>query len=245
MTQIAANGQIFNYEEFGQGSKAPLVILHGWGRSGKEWERLAVELARWEDRKVYVLDLPGFGGSPLPRVENLAEYSQLVEDFCKYLELEKIVLVGHSLGGRVGIVLSSTTPTRVEKLILIDPAGIKPKSIKRGGLKLLAKLFGWMPRNWRQNLLRPVMDEDYRNTPALRALYRVVVREDLREYLPRIKSETTVIWGELDPILPLSLVDIYRKLLPNPKIRVVWGARHDPHLSHFEQILRILQEEIE
>lgn len=251
MTQIAVGHQLWNYQEIGSGARTPILILHGWGRSGNEWISMAQELSKWSGRKVYAVDLPGFGGSTLPKVKNIFEYSQLVAEFCRYMEMEKVVLIGHSLGGRVGIVLASNTPAcagrpaLVEKLILIDPAGVKPRSIKRVILKLVAELFSWVPSSIRAKVIGQVMDEDYRNTPALRELYRAVVGADLRQYLPQIKAETMMVWGELDPILPLTLIKIYAKLIRQSVTRVVWGAGHDPHLTHYEQTRRILQEAVE
>ena len=245
MTQVAVDGQIWNYREIGDGimlkdDNPPLLVLHGWGRSGDEWIQMAKDLGR----KAYVVDLPGFGGSSLPKVKNIFEYSQLVRGFCAYMNLNKVILVGHSLGGRVGIVLAAEQIDLVEKLILVDPAGVKPSSLKRSALGTLAKLFAWMPRTWRQQIVKPMMDVDYRNSPSLRGLYRAVVKDDLRKYLPRIKCKTWVIWGEKDPILPLSLTDIYKKLLPYPTARIIWGAGHDPHLSHYLVLKRILEEAI-
>jgi pimeloyl-ACP methyl ester carboxylesterase len=69
-----------------------------------------------------------------------------------------------------------------------------------------------------------------------------VVGEDLRKYLPKIACPTQVVWGEHDPILPLSLTKVYRDKLINVTVRVVWGAGHDPHLTHYDQTLAILQE---
>lgn len=216
----------------------PILILHGWGRNGNEWVQMAREL----DCRAYVVDLPGFGGSSLAEVKDIFEYSELVVKFCEYMKIEKIILIGHSLGGRVGIVLASKPPALVEKLILIDPAGVKPKSIKRTILKVMAKVFAWVPLKLRAKVAKLVMDEDYLNTPALRELYRAVVKNDLREYLPKIKCKTWVIWGDKDKILPLSLTDIYKKLLPCPVVRVIWGAGHDPLLTHYLVLKRLLEE---
>lgn len=245
MTQIAVGHQLWNYQEIGSGDGTPLLILHGWGRSGNEWMRMAQDLSAWSGRKAYVVDLPGFGGSSLPQVKSIFEYSQLVKDFCKYLEIEKVILLGHSLGGRVGTVLGSTSPALIVRLVLIDPAGVKPNSLKREILVLLAKLFAWVPHSIRQKIVGPVLDEDYRNAPALRDLYRAVVGEDLQKYLTKITCHTQVVWGEIDPILPLSLTKVYRNYLKDIVVRVVWGAGHDPHLTHYEQTLRILQEAVE
>jgi len=242
MTQVAVNSQIWNFQEIGNGKATPILILHGWGRSGNEWIPMANELSVRNGRKVYVIDLPGFGGSSLPRVSSIVDYSKLVADFLVYLDLDKVVILGHSLGGRVGIVLGAMHPNLVERLILIDPAGVKPKSLKRVLLQVIAKIFAWVPPTIRTKIIANMMDEDYRSSPALATLYRSVVGKDLRIYLPSITCPTTVVWGEHDPILPLALTKIYQKKLSDNKIRVVWGAGHDPHLSHPRQLDRILEE---
>lgn len=210
-----------------------------------EWQGIARELSHYSKQKVILLDLPGFGGSSSPRdVETIEEYSRIVLDFCDYMEISKMTVVGHSLGGRVGIVLSATT-TRIKKLVLVDPAGVKPRSVVRVALKYLAKIFGWVPVNMRRRLVGRLMDSDYHNSPALRQLYRAVVARDLRKYLSQIRCPVEVVWGEHDRILPLSLTKIYAKELSNRKIRVIWGGTHDPHLSQPEQTLKILEEAIE
>ena len=242
MNQVAVSGNIFSYGQFGDFENSPILILHGWGRSGQEWTQLGKELSAWNNRKVYILDLPGFGGSSLPNVSNIHDYSELVSEFCKYLDIKKVILIGHSLGGRIGIVMGANKDSILTKLILINPAGVKPVSIKRLVLRIFAKIFFWIPREIRNLILGRIMDEDFRNSPALQKLYRAVVGEDLRKYLPKIKCETVVIWGEWDRVLPISLLRVYRKYLKNRIVRVVWGAGHDPHLTQADQILRILQE---
>lgn len=245
MTQIALNGIVLNYMEIGVGKEAPLLILHGWGRSGGEWINIAQELSQWSGRKAYILDLPGFGGSSLPKIADIFEYSQFVVDFCEYLEISKVVLIGHSLGGRVGIVMASKHSQLVEKLVLVDPAGVKPKSLKRSVLKTFAKVFFWIPKNIKSKVLGKVMDEDYRSSPTLRELYRSIVKDDLKNILSKIKCETIVVWGERDRVLPVALVKIYRDKLSKHTIRLVWGADHDPHLTQYDQTLKILQEAVE
>jgi pimeloyl-ACP methyl ester carboxylesterase len=245
MTQVAVGNQIWSYQEIGTGNGTPILILHGWGRSGNEWIRMATDLSIWSKRCVYVVDLPGFGGSSLPKVKTIGEYSELVKDFCKYLEIDQIILVGHSLGGRIGIVLGATFPQFIERLVLVDPAGVKPRSLKRVILKSIAALFRWIPSGVRAKFVGKLMDEDYRNSPALRNLYRAVVGEDLKKYLPHIRCKTVLAWGEHDLILPLSLTSVYRRMLKDNKIRVVWGAGHDPHLTEYDQTLSIMQEAVE
>lgn len=239
--QWAVAGQVWNGVEIA-GKDSPIVLLHGWGRSSAEWVSFGTELNKVTGRTVYCLDLPGFGGSPLPQVNNMEEYAKLLISWMDYLKLEQIDLVGHSLGGRVGIVLGATNTKRIGKLVLIDSAGVRPWSLKRMLLKGVAKLFAWVPREARRKVTTRLMDEDYRNSPPLRSLYRAVVKSDLRPYLNKIKNETTVIWGERDPLLPLALTKIYQKQIMKVRVRVVWEAGHDPHLSHPREMMRILEE---
>jgi len=245
MVQIAVDGNILNYIEVGKGSATPVLILHGWGRSATEWQGMASDLASYSGRKIYILDLPGFGGSSLVSVKDIFEYSEIVQKFCKYLEIEKVIIMGHSLGGRIGIVMATEPFPLVEKLILVDPAGVKTKSIKRLALKSLAKIFGWMPTNLRRKLISGFMDEDYKNNPRLRTLYKAVVAHDLTNLLTKIECSTWIVWGEEDKVLPISLAKIYKRLIPNSLLRIVWGAQHDPHLTHYDQLKRILEEAVE
>lgn len=239
--QWVVRGQLWSGEEIA-GKGVPIIIMHGWGRSGAEWSRLGKRIAQVTGRMIYILDLPGFGGSSLPRVTTIEAYAELVKSWLDYINIKRVSLVGHSLGGRVGIVLAGTYPEQIEKLVLIDPAGVKPRSLRRKALKLGAKLLSWVPLAWRRHLSERVMDEDYRNSPTLRELYRAVVVRDLRIYLPKITVPTWVIWGEKDSLLPLTLTDLYKKLLPYPTVRVIWEAGHDPHLTHPEKLGRILEE---
>lgn len=244
MTQVAIQRAIYNYECVGSGDKTPLLVLHGWGRTGSEWREMASALAAAGGCKVYLLDLPGFGGSSKQNIKNIGEYSEQVVAWSKYIGIDKATVIGHSLGGRVGIWLAAHHPRFVEKLILVDPAGIKPSSIKREVLRILSKIFSFVPVGIRRIIARPVMDDDYRSNPELRELYRAVVASDLKGCLKEIKCRTVLLWGELDPILPVELTKVYRSKIRDITVRIVWGAGHDPHLSHFEQTLRILEEYI-
>jgi pimeloyl-ACP methyl ester carboxylesterase len=242
MAQVAVDKIVFNYVEYGDGKLTPALFLHGWGRSGTEWYKIAKGLSGLCGRKIFVVDLPGFGGSSLPKVKDIFEYSELLYRFCKYMGISKVMLIGHSLGGRIGLVLASKYPLFVEKLILIDPAGVKQTSIKRTTMNLVSKMFAFVPRSIRLKFVSGLMDEDFRNSPTTGDLYRAVVKHDLRSALPQIKCKTWVIWGEKDKVLPLKLTDVYKKLLTYPIVRIIWGAGHDPHLSHGVVLTRILEE---
>lgn len=240
MKQLAVDGAIWSYEEL-SGKGAPIVILHGWGRSGGEWRELGEHLNKRTGRQVLIPDLPGFGGSSLVQVNDIYGYTELLVKWLRYLTIERASFIGHSLGGRMGVVLGARYPTNVEKLVLIAPAAVKPLSLRRILLWPLRHMARVVPRVWREVVGRQLSDEDGRDE-SRRSLYKAVVKYDLKQILPTVSSPTLVIWGERDPILPLSLLASYKKRLPRVTPRVVWEAGHDPQLTHGRELTRIVEE---
>ncbi len=240
MKQVAVERIIWNYQEF-LGKGVPIIILHGWGRSGAEWKMLGEYLQKRTGRPVLIPDLPGFGGTSLVQVEDIYGYTEQLWKWLKYLKIKRASIVGHSLGGRMGVVLGARYPRLVEQLVLIAPAAVKPLTLRRIILTPLRLATRGLPRAWREHLGQAVSDVDGRDEKR-RALYKAVVKYDLSQELPHIQAPTLVIWGERDLILPLALLARYKNLLPNVRVRVVWEAGHDPHLTHLRELARIVEE---
>lgn len=241
MTQVAVDRLVWNYREI-KGSGVPIVILHGWGRSGAEWELLGKYLHEKTGRTVLIPDLPGFGGTgTYQNITDIYDYTKVLVSWMTYLDIKRASIVGHSLGGRMGVVLGARYHALVENLILIAPAAVKPMTMRRILLHPLRIISSLIPSIIRESVSRSVSDVDGQNI-KLRELYKAVVKYDLTNELAKIKASTLVIWGERDPVLPLSLLSIYKKYLQNASVRVVWEAGHDPHLSHFRDLSRIVEE---
>ncbi len=241
MTQVAVDKVIWSYSEI-IGKGTPIVILHGWGRTGIEWQMLGNHLNEKTGRPVLIPDLPGFGGTGLyQNVTDIYDYTKALVGWLSYLDIKRASIIGHSLGGRMGVVLGAIYPTLVENLILIAPAAVKPMTLRRIILRPLRSISRLIPGKIREYVSRGVSDVDGQNI-KLRDLYKAVVKYDLMHELAKIKSPTMVIWGERDPILPLGLLSIYKRQLPSARVRVVWEAGHDPHLTHFRDLSRIVEE---
>ena len=113
-----------NFHYTVQGEGAPIILMHGWGCNLTTLQ--SVEKVAMENHTVYNVDFPGFGESQEPsQVWGVEEYTQLIEQFVKAENIENPILLGHSFGGRVGILYSSRN--KVNKLILVDAAGVKPR----------------------------------------------------------------------------------------------------------------------
>lgn len=113
------------FEEFGNPDNRPLIILHGFFASSRNWRQTAQRLA---DRfHVYVPDMRNHGTSPH---HPLMDYPVMAADLLRFMDergLETAGLLGHSMGGKVAMWLALTAPGRVDKLIVADIAPVSYK----------------------------------------------------------------------------------------------------------------------
>ena len=103
-----------------------MLFLHGFGGSIKSFEGLQNSLS--SSINTINLDLIGFGKSSKPPSHfSIYDYAEIVYQFLKMLNITKVTIVAHSFGGRIAIILASKYKELVQKLALIDSAGLKPK----------------------------------------------------------------------------------------------------------------------
>ena len=121
---IEVDGLRIFYEVEGVGET--VVLLHGWGGQAVSFKPVFDYLV--SGYKAYALDLPGFGSSDLPPCPwGADDYALFVSAFFTKLGVSKASIIAHSFGGRIAIVLAAKHPEKVNKLILVDSAGIKPR----------------------------------------------------------------------------------------------------------------------
>lgn len=224
-----------NYEVLGTGKKN-LLILHGWGGSLSEWLPVAENLK--DKYKVWLLDFPGFGASPRP-VEDwgIYEYAKLTAEFMKSAGLARPIILGHSFGGRVAVLL------KAGKLILLDAAGVKMKKLKSALAGVVFDVLGPFKKYVPQNFKNLFGSADYKSSGPMRKIFVKTVNQDLTNEMSKVTCQTIIVWGEKDLVLPLSQAMTIKNLIKGSVLRVVWGADHWPHLSKPDQFMEILEEE--
>jgi len=114
------------YWHIGKGDRPTLVFLHGFGDSKEGFFHAAWNLKKNYD--LIILDLPGFGESErnISHCHTLSQYSQWLHDFFDHIGIKQFYLAGNSLGGGISAQFAIDFPEMVEKLILIDAAGVVP-----------------------------------------------------------------------------------------------------------------------
>lgn len=238
------NGLNISYQVAGEGDV--VLLLHGWGAEAASFQPVFQWLA--QSHKVYALDLPGFGKSQMPPTAwATSEYAQFVTAFLTKFRIPKAHLIGHSFGGRISIILAAEHPERVDKLILVDSAGIKPRRTAkyyfRVGIAKTGKLLRRCGKygNYLANAVaQRTGSKDYQEAGDMRATLVKVVNQDLRPLLPRIAAAALLIWGENDQDTPVSFGKIMEKEIPDAGLVILKEAGHFSYLDQFPQFCRIV-----
>jgi pimeloyl-ACP methyl ester carboxylesterase len=234
MSNINIDNLNIHYELTGSASGKHIILLHGWGSNAAAFAFIIQALK--ENFNVYAIDFPGFGESPPPsEVWGVEDYTQFLESFVKKLEIKNPILLAHSFGGRVALLYSSRN--EVNKLILVDAAGIKPTHSPKYYLKVYAyklskKILPFIIGKKRataqiEAYRQKSGSSDYNQAKGImRNILVKVVNEDLKRVMPDIKAPTLLIWGENDTATPLKDAKIMEKLIPDAGLAVLKGAGH-------------------
>jgi pimeloyl-ACP methyl ester carboxylesterase len=238
------------YEVQGQGD--PVILLHGWGVDSGSLRDVSTLLKEQTKSRIYTLDLPGFGFSDTPKNSwSVDNYVNLVLLFMEKMNISKALLFGHSFGGRIAIKLAANHPNYVDRLILVDSAGILPKRtagyyIKVSVAKFIKRSINLFPILDKTSLYRLIYSklgsEDYIRSGSLRDTFVKVVNEDLKSFMPRINCKTLLIWGERDESTPVSDAIEMRNLIPNSTLHIIKNAGHFSFLDNFQEFSLILLE---
>jgi len=227
-----------NYKIMGEGF--PFLILHGWGGSSGSWTEVQKSISS-KGYQVIALDLPGFGKTPSPVMPwELNDYSAFVLDFIKKLKLEKIILLGHSFGGRISIKLVSHYPDKVKFLILCDSAGIKRKYNFR---QIIAFYFAQVGNFIFSNRFLRRFEDTARNifyiiirqrdyikvNGAMKETFKKIVDEDILPNLPKIDTKTLIVWGGNDRAVPVEDAFLINKGIKNSILEIIPQVGHTPN----------------
>lgn len=209
------------------GSGAPLVLIHGLAGSHGWWrftlEAFAAEFA------VHVPELVGFGRTgavrPFPTIGGMAD---VLASWMDALSLERVHVVGHSMGGQIALHLAARHPQRVARLVLVSSTGI-PRPFRVTDLaRLAAELIP--PRAWGSRSFLPVIARDAVSAGprVLWSALRNLLIDDVRPLLPHIEAETLLVRGELDPLIPRAHALELARGIRRARLAVTEGAAHNP-----------------
>jgi|SRR5579859_2716091 len=228
--------------------KTPVFILHGWSvdqQSHEKWQPLLTALAD-AGIEAKLLDIPGLS-APLNEVWGLNNYAKWLDIQLK--KYEKVILIGHSFGGQLAVRYTAIHPQKIQKLILIDSAGLRshalPAVAKRSVFLFGAKFGKTFLRgnSFRRILYKLAREHDYENaSPILRQTLSRVLADEVQKDLPKITAPTLIIWGASDKVTPLAFGTFFQKHVRNSALKTIDEARHSPQFTHTSTVARYIAE---
>lgn len=259
---LDAAGHRWRYYEAGAGD--PVVLVHGFSGSKENWLALVREL---DGYRMLVPDLPGWGESTRREGEDYrveAQAERLLA-FLDALPLERVHLVGHSMGGHIAGLFAARHPERVRTLSLVSTAGVRFE-LNDFGRRVLAgeTPFNFDTREGFHAFMRELFVEPPWLPPRVadvliaqnvsrhafqRELLAAMSREDqaflLEAALPRIAAPTHVAWCDGDRLLDVSSVETIERALPRANATVLAGCSHMPMMEQPRELAADLRAHIE
>jgi pimeloyl-ACP methyl ester carboxylesterase len=211
-----------------------VVMLHGWGQNLQSLQPMGKILAH--QRRVHILDLPGFGKSDPPDADwDTIQYADRVYAYFQDQGIGSADLIGHSFGGRVSMRLARKYPQVVRSITLINSGGLQrqrttQQQMRSQWIRTMRQAFKISPM-YREELLtwhtQTYGSRDYLNAGPLRGTLVKTVSEDVTEIVKQISVPVLLLWGEADTETPVEMGHRYQSLFPDAKLITI------PHRDHF------------
>ena len=229
-----------------------LLFLHGWAGSKELWRHI---LTLMPPRcRVIALDLPGTGGTPLPKdMQTIPQMAQWVAGVCRRLGLDNVTLIGHSLGGNLAAETCLLFPDLVRRLVLAD-AALDPASLPVRARWPLCRPFGlaalvalrvsmapmvlwgrWVPAEAQVGLWHGQARRCYwhvRANPSDRILrVQLQALSDnpmLAVRLQELSLPILILHGEHDPLVPVAQAHRLAQTLSHARLVTFPHGHHSP-----------------
>ena len=250
---IAVFGQAIHYWDVGSG---PVVVLvHGLGSRKEDWLPVLEPLA--QKYRLLVPDQIGFGKSEKPLLDySVQTYVDFLNEFLRQLKVEKVSLVGESLGGWISALYAVESADGahlipMEKLVLVDAAGLKQDTpIPNLNPSSLATMRGLMEAVF--------YDTSWLNEDALRTIFTdklaahdaytvrsflanpMILTERLDDRMGKIKTPTLVVWGKQDKLLPIAEGERYAAGIAGAKLISFDKCGHAPPIEKTDEFVAAL-----
>ncbi len=216
--QFRSGGATLRYDATGHGD--PIVLIHGLSGSGRWWRDNVPALA--ESHRVYVLDLAGSGQGWRQPSLGVRAAADLIAAWLDHLELRRVTLIGHSLGGHIATHVAARRPERVSHLVLACASGLLRTNLYRVALRLpRAALSG------RMTFVPRVLADAARAGPL--NLWRSttdLLKDSVQDLLPDLTARTLVIWGGRDALVPPAIGRTLAAAIPGARYAEIPRAGH-------------------
>lgn len=237
MSAVILQNEVVHYEVLGRGR--PVFFLHGWVGSWRYWIP-AMQSASISYR-AYALDFWGFGDTAKNQERYLlVDQVNLIGAFLEHLGIERVAIIGHGLGGVVGLMLAAQYPTRVDRLLAVE--------MPLGQVTLNPRLLSDSPRELSDWLLNRTdntdavrMEAPKTDPQAVQVSLNSIDPEQLLSLSTQSSTPILFVHGLNDLALPLSNPDEHLADLPGHTHSILFDqSGHFPMLDEANKFNRLM-----
>jgi len=251
---IEVAGRRLRCLELGEGDSVPVLLVHGFGADLNTWMFTQPALAA--GRRTLALDLPGHGGSAKEVGAGDPEsLTDAVEGALGVLGIERVHLIGHSMGGAIAAVAALRRPERVASLTLIASAGLGSEIntsfidgfVRASRRREATEVLGLLVDN--PALVSRAMVEDvlrYKRLDGVSAALAKIAEAwfgdgrqslDLTGRMAALTMPVQLVWGRNDRVIPVAHAEA---LAARMTVHVLEAAGHLPHMEKAGEVNRLI-----
>lgn len=254
-----------NVKVSGKGTQA-IVFAHGYGCDQAMWRMISPAFE--QDYKVVLFDYVGAGLSDLDaydpeRYSSLAGYAKDVVEICEALDLQNVILVGHSVSSMICLLASLQIPQRIASIIMICPSprylndqpdyqgGFEQADIE-GLLDMISRnqpgwasyLAGVVAKNPDQPALAQELEASFcaMDPPIAKRFAEATFLSDNRADLQYFDKPCLILQCQQDSVAPLEVGHYLHRHLVHSTLRLMTATGHCPHMSHPDETIRFMQD---
>ena len=237
----------YSYFEAGEGT--PIIVLHGLMGGLSNFDGVA-NFFPAKGYKVVIPELPIYTQNILKT--NVKAFSKYVKDFITFKGYDKVILLGNSLGGHIGLYHTKMYPEKIAGLVITGSSGLYESAMgdsypKRGDYEYIRKkaedVF------YDPKIATPEIIDDVYNTVNDRikliktlTIAKSAIRHNMAKDLPKMNTPTCIIWGKNDKVTPPEVALEFDKLLPNSDLYWIDKCGHAAMMEHPDEFNRLLLE---
>ncbi len=217
-----------------------ILILPGWGETFNTFYNIS---SYFKNYNIYIVHNIGFGNSKFPNRDlTIYNYAYVVKEFIKHNNINNLYVIAHSFGGRIASILIGKYNIKVKRLVLMDVAGFKGKSIKTKVKEIIYKVKIKLFKRKRKEIFLKYASSDYKAlNENMKNTFKNIVKENLKKYYKKIKVDTLIIWGEKDSITPIKDGKKLNKLIKNSSLISFKDGSHFTYLEYFYNVNKIIE----
>jgi len=236
------------YSYFEKGEGAPIVILHGLMGGLSNFDEVASYFSV-KGYKVIIPELPLYTQNILKT--NVKAFSRYVKDFIAFKGLDRVILLGNSLGGHIALYHTKMYPEKVGGLIITGSSGLYESAMgdsypKRGDYEYIqkkAEAVFYNPKIATKEMVDEIFEIVNDRMKVLKTLTiaKSAIRHNMAKDLPKMHVKTCLVWGKNDNVTPPEVAEEFHKLMPNSSLYWIDKCGHAAMMEQPEEFNKIVE----